>query len=217
MTEATDAMESLDVLDFSEEEMEQRAKKKSLPDGAWLQWVVTKQETKINEKSGNAGTRVTLRALKTPNDPKSKFGPPASYFITWPFRNTKFTYPENHKDKKKGQAHVAPDTEGMVISFFHALGKDADGNTFPTFPQWKDGSCYYKGAEIAPEDEPKFRKEVMNLMKAKYQAIIKDDNFLVDEAFYGQVANDGNFVNVKNPSSSLPEDAVYGKASETDD
>lgn len=198
-------------LDFSPEAIKETAKKKTLPNGAWFRFLVTKQDTKVNEKSGNVGTRLGLRALKDPNDASSTFGAPASNNITWPFRNKGFVYPETTKDHKKGDPHEAPDTEGMVIQFLNALDP-----SFPTYPRWVEGKLMYKGEEIPEDQNDAKREEVVSEIYNTLKKVYANPEYFINEAFYAQVAVDGNFTNVKNIRADLPEGVEYGVAPSDD-
>lgn len=99
--------------------------------------------------------------------------------------------------------HEAPNTIGICHSFLHALYPDEIND----YPRWKDNCLQYNGEEIEKAEEEQYREEVTAQTLAKLEELWKDPSPLIDECFYAEAFQNGDFTNLKKISADLPDGA----------
>lgn len=180
-------------LDFNDEDIARGAKRDQIPFG-WHRFIVTSAERKIGatEKTmGNLTINMQVCALQDQDDPNSKVRPPMYQNLTIPIANPEVP---GHTTKTW--------MTGMAMQF---LASVFDEEVF-TFPRKIDGVLTYKGEEIDKEDEEECRKDAVKRMLNKCKELWADPTLLLDCVFYGEVIQNGDYVNIKGIRAELGTD-----------
>lgn len=180
-----------DRLDFSQAEINRMAKRKELANGKYRFKIVQAERT-INEKSGNFSIVTQCSALRDPEDANSE---------TKPYARNQLTLPKANPDVP---GHKAPNTGGLMNSFFRALYPE----DIPERPErGDDGNWYFKGEAIERDQYEPCMQEIYAAVSEKMSAAWADPATLIGHVFYAEYGPDktGQYKNIQNPSSELPD------------
>lgn len=173
---------------FSQDAVKQLAAKDQTQ-GGWYRWIVTEAETKL---AGTGSYMIVTKQspLEDPDDPNSLFKR-----VT--VRNN-IILPMANPDV---DGHEAPNTVGICHSFLMAIYPDEIND----YPRWKDNALRYQGKEIEKVEEEQYREEVTAQVIAKLEELWSDPSPLVDEVFYAEAFQNGDFTNLKATRQELPD------------
>jgi hypothetical protein len=183
-------------LSYTEDDVANAATRPQLAEG-WYRFVITNAKRTESRENGHLMINQTLTPLSDPDDADSKASPNIFNNLCFP-----------HKNKNRAD-HKPPNTAGICHGFLMAIYDD-----MPDYPRMVDGTLTYNGEAIDREDENACRQEVTKEVFERLNALWEDPDALLDEAVYGQVHINGQYVNVKNIRAELPEDAELVPASE---
>jgi hypothetical protein len=178
-------------IDFNESDITRAAAKKT-PRNGWYPFLVIDSKNAV-AKSGHLMRTLTLNRLKDPTDAASKVGPAIRHNVIFPFTN------------KSVEGHKAPNTSGLCHAFFLALGEE-----LPEYPRFSrdENSWVHDGAPIEKDEEPEIRREVTRKVFERGQEHWRDPGLMLNQMFYAELYQNGDYQNLRNIVPDLPEDAV---------
>lgn len=175
---------------FSPESVKKLSLKESGTPG-WYRWIVTNAETQV------AGTGSYM--IVTNLSPLEDVDDPNSVFKKLRVRNN-IILPEENPEV---DGHKAPNTIGLCHGFLMALYPDE----IDDYPRFSDGALRFKGEEIEKAEEENYREEVTKQVTDKLEQLWLDPTPLVDEVFYAELFQNGDFSNIKSIRPELPDGA----------
>lgn len=163
------------------------AKEKATP--GWYRWIITDAETKV-AGTGSLMIVAVCAPLTDPDDPNT-------IFKKIRVRNN-IILPQENPDV---DGHKAPNTMGLCHSFLMSLYPD----DIQDYPRFSDGALRFNGEEIEKAEEEKYREEVTQQTATKLEALWEDPSPLVDEVFYAEAFDNGDFTNIRQIRQELPD------------
>lgn len=158
----------------------------------WYRFKIGGAEAKEAESSGSLMVVLKCYPLKDPDDADS---------TTTPFVRHNLIMPTVNPNR---DGHKKPNTVGMNHGFLRALHPDS----MPDYPRREDGVFMYKGEEIDPDATEEARMEVTTQLFSELDSLYRDPTLLIDEVFYAELYQNGDFLNLKNIRAELPDDAT---------
>lgn len=173
---------------FTPDAVKKLAAKEKATQG-WYRWLITDAETKV-AGTGSLMIVATCNPLVDPEDPNS-------IFKKIRVRNN-IILPQENPDVAD---HKAPNTIGLCHGFLMSLYPDE----IQDYPRFSDGALRFNGEEIEKAEEEQYREEVTKQVTDKLEALWLDPSPLVDEVFYAEAFDNGDFTNIRSIRQELPD------------
>lgn len=164
----------------------------------WYRFKIGSAETKEAESSGSLMIVLKCYPLKDPDDADS---------ATTPFVRHNLIMPTVNPNR---DGHKKPNTVGMNHSFLRALSPEG----VPDYPRRVDGVFMFQDAEIEPGEQEEARMQVTTSVFERLDSLYQEPQQLIDEVFYAELYQNGDFLNLKNIRHDLPDDASLVPAGE---
>lgn len=189
---------------FKPADLERVLTTKSLRDGQWYYFVISKATAKVLE-DGTFAIDLQLHVCANPEDVTSIQRDPMTFLrLKLPISNADFP------------GHEPPGKQDMYTceTFFEAIKEDI-GSTVPTLPKWNKQSkaFFFEGEEISKTEAAQQAQQLKFAIGDQLGQVYDTVEVLLDIAFYGVVKisvneqTSASFTNVRAICSELPQDA----------
>lgn len=174
------------TIEWTDEDLRNAGKRDQLSLG-WYAFMVTDVKNSVS-KNGHLMQRLTLKALRDPQDANSTFGPRVYHNVTLPFPN-------------KGVAgHRPPNTTGICASTLRAAFGD-----IPDYPRKGDDGWTYNDEAISQNEVDDIRANVNKTVWEKLKGLWVDGSPWKDCMFYAKMVENGEYRNLKAIQPTLPD------------
>lgn len=177
-------------ISYNDDDIARMGRRAALPPG-WHQFVVIDAQRDIS-KNNHLMLVLEVAALKDPTDASTKIKPTMRHRITLPLTNHSVP------------GHKAPNTKGFAHAFLMAIAFEG---VLARPERDQEDNLVFNGEIIDGEAAKEAYRSVDVSVADALITLWKSPELLVDEAFYGEVEENGDYSNIGAVAAELPQDA----------